>query len=73
MEDKWYFKTHVFVIALLCVGPLALPLLWFNPRLDRRKKIIITTIILIIGSAFMALFAYSVKSIYTYYHFLSEL
>ncbi|MDD5737634.1 MAG: zinc ribbon domain-containing protein, partial [Candidatus Omnitrophica bacterium] len=25
VQRKWYFKTYAFVIAFLCVGPLALP------------------------------------------------
>ncbi|UCF00169.1 MAG: zinc ribbon domain-containing protein [Planctomycetota bacterium] len=29
---KWYFSTPVVIIALLCVGPFALPLVWLNPR-----------------------------------------
>ncbi len=24
-KTKWYFSTHIVVIALLCLGPLALP------------------------------------------------
>lgn len=44
----WYFKTSVLVIALLSIGPLALPLLWFNPRLRRRNKIVITITVLIL-------------------------
>lgn len=45
---KWYFKTSVLVIALLSIGPLALPLLWFNPHLHRRNKIVITIIVLVL-------------------------
>ena len=47
-QEKWYFKTSVFVVMLLCVGPLALPLLWFNPKVRRRNKVIITIIVLIL-------------------------
>lgn len=45
---KWYFKTSILVIALLSIGPLALPLLWFNPRLRRLSKIVMTIVILIL-------------------------
>ena len=44
---KWYFRNGVLVLAFLCVGPLALPLIWFNPGYEARTKIYIT--ILIIG------------------------
>ena len=31
-KTKWYHTTSTIVIALLCLGPLALPLVWMNPR-----------------------------------------
>lgn len=39
---KWYFKKRIFIVALLTVGPFALPLLWFNPQASRTSKIIWT-------------------------------
>ena len=30
-SSKWYFSTSAVVMATLCVGPLALPLVWLNP------------------------------------------
>ena len=44
-ESPWYFKTYWLVIAFLSIGPLALPLLWLNPRFSMRKKVIVTIII----------------------------
>lgn len=38
----WYFKTSVIVIALLSVGPLALPLVWWHPRMKAPWKIAVT-------------------------------
>lgn len=52
----WYFKTSVLVIALLSIGPLALPLLWFNPRFSNRNKIVITIIVLILTYFLVVLF-----------------
>jgi len=43
---KWYFTTSSVVIALLCLGPLALPLVWFNPRYKPVTRLIITVIVL---------------------------
>ncbi len=40
----WYYKNASIVTAFLVAGPLALPLVWLHPRLDRTKKIIITVI-----------------------------
>jgi len=38
----WYFATPTVVFALMCVGPLALPLVWLNPRYKPATKAIIT-------------------------------
>ncbi len=47
-EKKWYFTKTSVVIALLCVGPLALPLVWFHPRYKPATKLIITVIVLVV-------------------------
>lgn len=46
--SDWYFKTPAVVIAFLVVGPLALPLVWWNPRFSAPVKIIITLVILVL-------------------------
>ncbi len=51
---KWYFSTSVVVIALLFVGPFALPLVWLHPHYKRFTKIILT--IIIIGLSIWAYF-----------------
>ncbi len=43
---KWYFATGTLVMSLLCLGPLALPLLWLNPRYKPATKAIITVAVL---------------------------
>jgi lipopolysaccharide export LptBFGC system permease protein LptF len=45
---KWYFKTHWLVIAFLCFGPLALPLIWFHPRYRPITKVVITIVIILL-------------------------
>jgi len=44
-KTKWYFSTATVVIALLSVGPFALPLVWLHPIYKRTTKIILTIII----------------------------
>ena len=44
-KTKWYFNTSSIVIALLCLGPLALPLVWMNPRYKTTTKITVTAIV----------------------------
>ncbi len=48
-KTKWYFKTYWIVIAFLCIGPLALPMVWFNPRFSKKTKIIVTIIIIVLS------------------------
>ncbi|MCA9395346.1 MAG: zinc ribbon domain-containing protein [Candidatus Omnitrophica bacterium] len=48
-KKPWYFRTSALVIAILCVGPLALPLLWFNPAYSRVTKILVTLILLVLS------------------------
>ena len=45
-KTKWYFSTTVVVIAILSVGPFALPLVWLHPLYKRVTKIILTPIII---------------------------
>ena len=47
--EPWYFKTTSLVMAFLCVGPLALPLLWLNPRFSRNKKIVISLVVVLLS------------------------
>jgi 4-amino-4-deoxy-L-arabinose transferase-like glycosyltransferase len=39
----WYFLPSTIVVAVLCVGPLALPLIWFRPHTSRWWKTGLTT------------------------------
>jgi hypothetical protein len=39
---QWYFSGSTLLIAVLCLGPLALPLAWLNPRYKRMTKFLIT-------------------------------
>jgi hypothetical protein len=66
-DDKWYFKPSIFIIALLFVGPFALPLIWFNPGYSRKAKIIISIIVHVV-SYYLSLLLYgSLRSISRYY------
>jgi len=71
--SQWYFKTHIFIVAFLCIGPLALPLVWMNPRYKRSKKLIITLVTLLFSYIVFAMMAKSTESIYKYYNQILEL
>jgi len=66
-ETKWYFKTYWIVIAFLCVGPLALPLVWFNPHFSQKKKTIVSIITIILSWYLGFLLINSLKSLKQYY------
>jgi len=60
---KWYFATGTVVIALLCLGPLALPLVWLNPRYKLATKAIITLVVLGVTILCMYLMAYAYQQL----------
>ena len=60
---KWYFATGSVVIALLCLGPLALPLVWLNPRYKPVTKLIITVIVLIVTILCIYLMTYAYQQV----------
>ena len=45
---QWYFATGTVVLALLCLGPMALPLVWINPRYKILTRAIITVIVIVV-------------------------
>lgn len=44
----WYFQTPALVLAFLTVGPLALPLIWWHPKLSPVWKIVLSLLVLLI-------------------------
>lgn len=46
---KWHHQTSTVVIALLCLGPLALPLVWLNPRYKITTRIVITISVIVLS------------------------
>jgi len=47
-KERWYFSTSAVVIAILCVGPLALPLVWFNPKYKAVTKLVVTIAVIVL-------------------------
>ncbi len=66
-KTPWYFRTSWLVIAFLCIGPIALPLVWFNPRLGWKVKVIVTIIIIALTYFLSILAGNAWKSIKEYY------
>ncbi|MFO7937891.1 MAG: zinc ribbon domain-containing protein [Kiritimatiellia bacterium] len=44
----FYFHTTFIIIAICCVGPLALPLLWLCPQASRFSKYAWTIIVILL-------------------------
>ena len=72
-KTKWYFSTTTVVTAFLCLGPLALPLVWFHPHYKKATKIIVTVIVSVITALFCFLLIKLVPKIWEYYSQLEEL
>jgi len=43
---RWYYRKDVVIIALLSLGPLALPLLAFSPKFRFIWKIVIAILVM---------------------------
>ena len=69
-QSKWYFKTYFIIVMFLCIGPLALPLVWFNPALSRMKKLILSIIIILISYLLGIMLVKSFSTIKQYYRLL---
>ncbi len=60
---KWYFATGTVVLALLCLGPIALPLVWMNPRFKISIRAIVTVIVLVVTILCLYLTVYAYQNL----------
>jgi hypothetical protein len=59
-RTKWYYANSTLLVAVLCLGPFALPLAWANPRYTLVTKALITVSVIILTIAL----AYAMTSLY---------
>lgn len=71
-KSKWYFRPYYMVITFLCVGPLMLPLVWLKPEYTRKKKIIISAIIIVISYFLGSVLFNAIGSLTNYYKLLFQ-
>ena len=45
---KWYYANSTLLVAVLCLGPFALPLAWVNPRYTLVTKALITVAVIVL-------------------------
>jgi 4-amino-4-deoxy-L-arabinose transferase-like glycosyltransferase len=72
-NTPWYFKTSSIVMAIACVGPFALPLIWWHPHLSRWWKIGLSTGILILSWLLFSMTMQSIQTLKAYFDLLNEL
>ncbi|MDD5281844.1 MAG: hypothetical protein PHC37_04300 [Candidatus Omnitrophica bacterium] len=70
--QKWYFKSWSLAVSFFFIGPLMLPLVWVNPGFTKKKKIVISVVILIFTCLLAAIFLRSLKYLDNYYKFLQN-
>jgi len=44
---KWYLKPVWVMIAILAIGPFAIPLVWMSPSFKRWLKVAITALLIL--------------------------
>lgn len=70
---QWYFRKSIIIIAFCCVGPLALPLIWWRPQTALAWKIGLTIGILVLSWIFYKITMESIHTIIEYYKLLEGL
>ncbi len=69
----WLYRTSTIVIAVCCVGPLALPLLWLRPNTSLALKIVWSIVILAVSYIMIAVTIRSIGNIRELYEMLDTL
>jgi len=74
-ENKlpWCFRKAFIIFALLSVGPLALPLIWWRPQTSRVWKIGLTAVILVLSWFLFQATMESIHTIKEYYKLMEGL
>jgi hypothetical protein len=67
------FRPVGMTVAFLCVGPLMLPLVWWNPHLRRERKIVLTVVIGVVSALLGWAMVGSIENIIEYYRTLNDL
>jgi hypothetical protein len=62
-----FFRVSFIITALCCVGPLALPLIWFRPRTSWMVKAVSSAIILVLSWFLIRAVISGVHNIIEYY------
>ena len=69
----WYFRKSLIIIAVCCVGPFALPLIWFHPQMSRAWKIGLSIVILVLSWVLFHATLKSIETLKEYYKLMEGL
>jgi len=72
-KTQWYLQKSFIVFAVCCVGPLALPLIWWRPQTTRAWKIGLTIAILFISWILFQATMESIHALKEYYKLIEGL
>jgi uncharacterized membrane protein YvbJ len=72
-KAPWCFRTHNIILAFCCVGPLALPLIWWRPNTSKSAKILWSVVILILSVFLIKITTKSVQGILDYYKLIEDM
>jgi hypothetical protein len=70
---QWYFRKSFIIIAVSCVGPLALPLIWWHPKISRAWKVGLTIGILVLSWLLIQATVESLHTLKEYYKLIEGL
>ena len=70
---QWYFRKSFIIIAVWCVGPLSLPLIWWRPKTTRAWKIGLTVTILVLSWVLFQFTTESLRNLKEYYELIEGL
>ena len=69
-KPKWFFRKSTLIVTFLLVGPFVLPLVWGNPTFSRRKKVLLTVVIVLVTVVLLGLTAQALLELKKYYQTL---
>ncbi|MBI5150824.1 MAG: zinc ribbon domain-containing protein [Candidatus Omnitrophica bacterium] len=69
-KAKWYQKTSTLVTGFLFVGPFVIPFVWMNPRFSTTKKVVLTTVFVLVTILLTKLVSNSVAVLFKYYNMM---
>ncbi|MEO5913182.1 MAG: zinc ribbon domain-containing protein [Luteolibacter sp.] len=59
----WHFRPSPIIMVALTVAPMALPMVWWHPQMNRNWKIVATVLILLLTWGQIAFFVAFLKAI----------